>query len=123
MRLDPNLVRAILLQLEGDPPIDDHGWPKLDLPGRTDAEISYHVRIMHDALLIEAHDVTTRATPLGQYEWRATGLTSKGHAFLDAARDERVWNRALAKAGDVFAADTLSALFQVLLELGKGLAR
>jgi hypothetical protein len=78
MRLDPNLVREILLQLEGGPPIDDHGWPKLDLPGRTDAEISYHVRIMHDALLIEAHDVTTAATPPGQFEWRATGSHLEG---------------------------------------------
>ena len=111
MKRDLNLVRQILLDLERSKTTDEGGWPKLDLPGRTEAEIGYHVRLMHADGLIDAHNVTTHDRPPGQeawkataLTWKATSLTSKGHEFLEMARDESVWGAVLAKVGGASAA-------------------
>jgi len=59
MKRDLNLVREILLRLEPLSATTDHveplniGQPPLDIPGYTDEEIAYHIRIMADGGLIQ----------------------------------------------------------------------
>ena len=88
-----NLIRDLLLTVEGEE-------PKADL-----SQYSNEQKIYHSALLIEAGLVD------GSIIENASGhpavtttirLKWAGHEFLDSARDEKIWKKALnlvAKAG------------------------
>jgi len=119
MRRDLNLFREILLALEGDPPRDARGWPTLAPAGRTEWEISYHVKLMHEARLLHAKETTSQDTPIGEERWQATHPTSQGHDFLDAARDATVWKKALAKVGGAFASVAIPVFVDLLVQLGR----
>lgn len=94
MKRDLELVREILLAVENfDAP---RGTIDLDLPGRDPELVSYHVKLMHEAGLLEGMDLTTRAG----FCWLPTSLTWTGHEFLDAARNDTVWNKALSTLKD-----------------------
>ena len=72
--------------------------------------------MLYDADLINAIDFSDS----GEYSWKAKSLTWHGHDFLDAARDDKRWEKAksiaLKKAGTV----TFDILKQVLVSLIKG---
>ena len=102
MRRDLDLVRWILLKLESDPPLDGAGWPKLELTDRSEAEISYHVGLLHREGLVGAINATTHATPRGQQVWKAMGLTPLGHQFAEAAGNAKVWRTLRARIGGPF---------------------
>jgi hypothetical protein len=86
-----DLVRQILFKME-DLPMTG-GWHDLEIEGHTEEEIIYHVRLMDEAGLIEAQDLTT----LASVDWRPKRITNAGHEFLDAARSDTVWNKAKDK--------------------------
>lgn len=87
MERDLTLVRDILEAVAAHPkPV---GWVPLNIPNRTADEISYHVKLMVDADLVEAKDVSTTTL----FSWKPQRLTWQGHEFLDAVRNETVWNR------------------------------
>lgn len=91
MKRDMDLIRKILLAIEAHPKPDS--WEKpidFNIEGHSSEEISYHLKLLAEAGLIEAKDVTT----IGKYEWRANCLTWQGHEFLDASRDESRWKKA-----------------------------
>lgn len=98
MRRDWDLVRRILLETEekGEAGL---GWTTLDLVEWTPRVVSYHVRLLDEAGLIEAQDLTTS----GSFEWQPKRLTWDGHEFLEAARENSRWERAktlaMEKAG------------------------
>jgi DNA-binding transcriptional ArsR family regulator len=87
MKRDMELVRQILLKTEQNTEVG--GWIDLDIEGYSPEEISYHVKLLAEAELIEAQDLTTTE----EFEWKPTGLTWKGHEFLDAARNETIWKK------------------------------
>jgi Hypothetical protein (DUF2513) len=98
MQRNMDLVRTILLRMEGNP----SGWAPHDLgiKGFSPEEIGYHCHIMVQEGLIEGADVTSSRS--GGPEAIPTSLTWKGHEFLDLARDQDRWNRAkavIAKVG------------------------
>lgn len=88
MKLDPDLVRQILLKVEEFP--FDGSFHDVEIEGRTDNEISYHVMLLHEAGLIEALDLSSHSGVC----WRPKRLTYNGHQFLDAARSDTVWQKA-----------------------------
>jgi hypothetical protein len=100
MKRDMDLVRDILIQVEES--THTHGWCDINIEGRSPAEITYHVRMMHEQGLIEAQDLTT----MSGVSWLPKRLTAQGHDFLDAARSEKVWT--LAKEAVVEATGTLT---------------
>jgi hypothetical protein len=118
MKLDPDLVRQILLKVEEFP--FDGSFHDVDIEGRTDNEISYHVMLLHEAGLMEALDLSSHSGVC----WKPKRLTYIGHQFLDAARSDRVWQK--AKAFTTTATGTLtleglkSALAHVLKQLIQG---
>ena len=61
MKCDMDLVRAIGLAIEAAP--NGYAPEPLEIPGRTEEEIGYHVHIMSEAGLIIAHDVTSIGDP------------------------------------------------------------
>jgi hypothetical protein len=104
MKRDINLVREILLRLEPlpanfDEPVPlDVGGPPLDIPGYTNEEISYHLRIMAQGDLIGHGGLDgpnfTRVP-------RFYGLRWEGHEFLDDVRDPDTWDATKKKIGKV----------------------
>jgi hypothetical protein len=85
MKRDLDLVRRILLHLEGGAEnASPTGWSGFTDAGYSIESIHDHVRLLHDAGLIEADEIVP-----GQ--WWPERLTWAGHEFLDAARDDKLW--------------------------------
>ncbi len=94
MKRDMDLVRLILLEIEKSGE-DPRSAIRLQLQNYTSEQVSYHVMILNDAGLIEAYNLSTLGT--GSI-WRPKRLTWSGHEFLDAARNDSIWNKAKEKA-------------------------
>ena len=114
MKRDMDLIRQILLQVEEFP---EYEWVPLDkIEGADEEELSYHVQLLSEAGLIEAHN----ASGLNSLEWNPIALTWAGHEFLDAARDDARWNAAkstvLSRVGNL----SFDLLKEVLSQLAKG---
>lgn len=90
MKRDWDLIRRILLQLEGKQSTNDVLKPE-EVEGHSEEEVCYHIRLLHEAGLVGMIDKAhTRKT----YACFATRLTWDGHEFLDQARSDTVWKRA-----------------------------
>lgn len=89
MQRDVDLVRRILLHIErsGADGTSPGGWAPLVEDGYEVSSIQYHIQILHDAGLIQADELVP-----GQ--WWPERMTWAGHEFLDASRDEALWNEA-----------------------------
>jgi len=83
MQHNLDLVRRILLHLEAGE-ASPSGWSAFIDDGYDLGVIHYHVRLMHDARLIDADEIVP-----GQ--WWPERVTWAGHEFLDAARNEELW--------------------------------
>jgi hypothetical protein len=83
MKRDLDLVRRILLHLEGSD-ASPSGWGAFTDDGYEIGTIHDHIRLLHDAGLIEADEIVP-----GQ--WWPERMTWSGHEFLDAARNEELW--------------------------------
>ncbi len=108
MKRDMDLVRSILLQVEANED-DPRGMIPLDIPGKSPMDVSYHVMLMAEAGLITAHDLSSSSG----YNFIPKRLTWSGHEFLDAARNETVWNETkmtVAKKAGTVSFEVLKAL-------------
>ena len=115
MRRDFDLARTILLAIEANEDATGHGWITLGkINGYSQEQVSYHVRLLNQAGLIEAINLSDN---LG-FRWEPIGLTWQGHEFLDSARDETLWKEAkrqLKNMGSI----SLQVLLQILLKLAE----
>ena len=95
MKRDMALVRSILLWIESDGHKDD------DIPnveGFTEEVVTYNVRLLIDEGYIEGKHIQVAS---GDYYIAYIGaLTWTGHDFLDAIRDDSVWEQVKQKLGD-----------------------
>src|SRR5262245_18055465 len=107
MKRDMDLIRAIMLEREASP--DPRRDLKLSAHGFAPEEISYHVKLLHQAGYVEAIDFST----LQELEWRPTVLTWQGHEFLATTRNEKVW----AKVKAVMKDRGISLPFSLIQEL------
>ncbi len=101
MKRDMDLARRILLAIESS--VDDEPASiKLDFAGYDQLHLSQHVRLLHEAGLI--HAIQTHGLN-AVTAWIPHSLTWQGHDFLDAVRDEAVWQHVRGKeamaAGDL----------------------
>lgn len=94
MQRDMELIREILLGIETSEP--KQGLVRLKLSGRDNAEVSYHVMLLAQAGLIDAIDMSSSAGS----SWIPKSLTWEGHDFLDAARNDTVWKKAMTTLKD-----------------------
>lgn len=93
MQRNMELVRTILLAVERDEDCSE-------FEGFQNIEVRYHVAIMAQAGLVEAIDVTTMDDAHPQAIVK--GLTWFGHEFIDASRNQSIWEQGKAiveKAG------------------------
>jgi hypothetical protein len=89
MERNMDLARSILLGIEKHPRHSER--IRLHFDGFSDEEISYHVKLLGDAGLLES---TKFAVGNTSPEYIPINLTWAGHEFLDAARSEDRWNKA-----------------------------
>ncbi len=116
MKRDMDLARKILKLIEDD--ADPNNFTDLDLEplegqGYNHEQIAYHFRLLHEAELVDA-----KSTNQG-VSYKVRSLTWEGHDFLEASRDDTIWEKAknivLKKTGGI-AFETLKA---TLIDLGK----
>ena len=101
-----DLARAILLELEEMCPFTG-SWHDISVPGYTDQEIWYHIRLLSEAGLIDAELIPLL---MSRWQvWKAKTITWDGHEFLDAARDDTRWNQAKGVVKDKGVALTFEA--------------
>src|SRR5262249_20412628 len=88
MKRDMDLIRAILMNVEesDESPL---GWTNLNIPDHRPEMVSYQVLLLTDAGLVESNDLST----LEGLDVRPKRLTWAGHEFLDAARNDTIWNK------------------------------
>ena len=118
VRLDPGGLHLMMMGLktpfrEGDP----RGWIELDLPGRPQKEVSYHVMLLGQAGLIEAQDLCS----IGDdgFEWRPKSLTWQGHEFLDAARNDTIWKKAVHRVSHIVGSVSFDVMKSLLIDVAK----
>jgi hypothetical protein len=97
MKRDMDLFRAVLLAIEEQPFVGSGYTAKPTVAGFSEEEICYHAQLAQDAGFIEA-TFLPRTT-----QFMVKRLTFAGHEFLDAAREDTLWNKAkeilLSKTG------------------------
>ncbi len=81
MKRDMDLIRQILLAVEkhNDP---DKGIP-VNIAGRSEGQVSYHIRLLDQAGLVKALHIRDGG---GGERWILYHLTWQGHDFLDTIR-------------------------------------
>ena len=88
MTRDMDLIRAVLLAIEGNPACDGRHWVTLD-PGQFKPhaidEINYHVQLLIEARFVEGN--------VGPVVPTISKLTWRGHEFLDNTRDQDIWSK------------------------------
>lgn len=115
MKRDMDLIRNIMIYLE------DHLTPgkfiqSMDVPlynKDNDEEyqvLSEHIKLLLDEGLIEANKMPIR----GFVIYDIQRITSYGHDFLDALRDETIWSKTKGAAGKVG-----GYTIAILMDLGK----
>ncbi|HEX8174068.1 MAG TPA: DUF2513 domain-containing protein [Pyrinomonadaceae bacterium] len=87
MRRDFELIRLLLLELEGD--------ESVNLSAYTGDQVNYHKALIKEAGLAEGiiHYPSTEQTDIPDLAILQK-LTWQGHEFLDKARNDTVWNKA-----------------------------
>ena len=93
MKRDIGLIREILLQVEARPSVND--WGPVEIDGRSQEEISYHVKMLGDDGLLEALDM--RSLGPDGFKYDPKFLTARGHDFLDSIRSPSVWGKVKQK--------------------------
>ena len=102
-----DLARAILFEIEKVPyDMDTH---EINIDGYSKTEVNYHIILLNEAGLIEALDYSS----FNCSEWQPKRLTWKGHEFLDASRNETIWN----KAKDTIKERGLSLSFDLIYKI------
>jgi hypothetical protein len=93
MKRDMELARQILQRIEECPDPSGQGID-LAFPDHTNGEVSYNVKLLAQARLIDAVDMTNAQ---GLF-WMPQSLTYEGHEFLDAIRNDKVWGKVKEQA-------------------------
>ena len=77
--------------------------------------VSHHVKLLSEAGYLEAKNLTTKNV----FDRRPINLTWQGHDFLDAARDNTLWNKAKKHLGSKVASVTFEVLKTLLVSYSK----
>jgi Hypothetical protein (DUF2513) len=115
MKRDMELVRKILLEIENH----ESGYAPMNIAiaGYTEEQIRYHAFIMMEAGLIEGIKRTDLSSPSPQAIPRS--LTWQCHEFIDTARNDTLWSKAMNIVQDKGGSISISVLSQLLASLMK----
>ena len=105
MKRDMDLCRQILLEIEAQEPGESIEMLQTDTSSN---EVIEHLQLLQDAGLIEA-----RVDPRFR-DYSIQRLTWEGHEFLQAARDDTVWDEAQKRVGSAWQSLTFTLLKEAL---------
>lgn len=113
MTRDLDLIRKILIEAE----LKDNpsGWIIPKIEGYSADQVSYHTNLLMQANLVDGINLTTA----DGYEFGIRNLTWEGHEFIDAARNDKTWEKAKQKFGTKFISTSFDLLKEVLTSLVK----
>ncbi|MFD4419750.1 DUF2513 domain-containing protein [Bacillus safensis] len=113
MKRDMDLIREILLYLEADntPSV----WKQIQLDNWELTEVSYHVKLLTEAGLIDGKDAKIEPG----YWWLAKSLTNQGHDFLDALKNETVYQKIKGTLGEHFSSIPLKVMSNIAVDITK----
>jgi len=92
MKRDLDLYRQILKAMEECP--EARCDSIRGLPGITHAMFAHHVKLLTQAGLIEAIDISSHDGD----DWLLLSITHEGYEFIDAVREDSIWNKTKEKA-------------------------
>jgi hypothetical protein len=115
MKRDMELVRKILLEIENR----ESGYAphNFEINDYTQEQIRYHAHIMWKGGLIEAIDRTDLSSTSPQAIPKS--LTWSGHEFLESARNDTVWKKAMNTVQEKGGTINIQVLSQLLTSLMK----
>ena len=118
MKRDMGLIRKIAFIVEE---CEGNLIPSsIQIEGFTAKQIGYHCALMYESQLIDCIDIQTLSPQ--DPELIINRLTSRGHDFADAARNEGVWKKTITTIKNNVGSATMEVLMQCLkLELRKTL--
>lgn len=118
MKRDIDLVRSILMQVEGaDGPLD---MGDIEACGHTEDELAYHIELMRERGLLSA--TIRRACGGAVVSCRVDALTWDGRDMLDAMRSNRVWVRARRAIADSVGTATFEVVRGVCTAIAQRMA-
>jgi hypothetical protein len=109
MKRDIDLVRKLLIYFEDKP--DDRIVKDLELEGYSKLEVQYHLILMDQADLLRKE--VSSSTPDRVIRIYPFSLTWQGHEFLEASRNDTIWN----KAKDIVKSKTGALSFELVKAL------
>lgn len=114
VKRDMDLIRKILLTVEENPSDSVPRMPTLS--GWSDDTVAYHLVLLKEAGFVDG----TKSSAMGRpTSYMMIRLTWPGHEFLDAARDDTVWNKAKATIGAKITSVSMDVLIAVLTSITK----
>jgi hypothetical protein len=94
MTRDMELVRKLMIALAAtERPLDS---VMVRITGYTPEQISEHIRLLHEARLLDGSTVVGADRRL---RWNELRLTWWGHDFIECARNEAIWRLAIDALG------------------------
>lgn len=117
MKRDMNLIRQLVFHIEAAS--DQLDSSTIKLPNYGQDEIGYHCELMKEAGLIHADkttDLDARYSEMMIYR-----LTWAGHDFLDAAKDDNLWNKVTKRIKDKVTSMAFDGLVALLKSAGQHL--
>lgn len=115
MRRDMDLVRLLLQRIEEDGQISD-------IPGFSTPQVIYHVEILVEAELLDGSVIKDGEGE--SFSAVVNRLTWRGHEFLDASRDNKIWKSAkeeILKQGGAWTFSILTEFLKRQISAGLGL--
>lgn len=91
MKRDWDVIRDILTQVE-EIPTGEGAIQLSAFPAEQAGEVSYHMELLIEAGLV--HGKMAKTLGPGPYNFIAMRLTWEGHEFIDAVRNDTVWQKA-----------------------------
>jgi len=113
MKRDMELIRKILLTIEEQ--YIDTALYNIKIEGYDLKTIAYHCDIMHEAGIISDYGASYAEDEL--YSFGVGHLTWQGHEFLDAAKNDTVWNKAMTVVKEKGGSVTLDIMKELLGQL------
>src|SRR5437870_2391008 len=115
MKRDMNLIREMLLKIEEQEEAWAPGPNDWEITGYTEAQIAYHTYLLVEAGFARGDEVTgfNAEAP----ECLITNMTWKGHEFLAAAKNDTIWEKAMAISARMGGGLTMAGLKELLIIL------
>lgn len=113
MKRNMELIRQILLKVEEIP--TPSNFDLIEIPGHEQEEISYHVKLLGDAGLLDVYDLRTLG-PNG-FKYAPMALTNAGHDLLDSIRSDTVWRKARSRLHKVGGSASMEVIQSLLTSI------